>query len=249
MPNPVDPVGDMLGGLLTFVSDPIGATLDGAFTLLWQAGLALLVGGFGLVDIVSRFSVATDSGPIGQVWPLMLALAGLIALGLFFVQITLMAMRGGRGIVRVVTGPVHYGLALILGVAAIAGLLAAADGLTDAILLYTLRAGNFMQVLQTTNFVTVMGKGVSAVVLGIVAVFGVIPAALGFALEMLFRQAAILLLVATLPVVAAGLLSDATSTWFWRATRWALAAIAMKPMFALTLALGVGILSSATGGR
>ena len=86
-----------------------------------------------------------------------------------------------------------------------------------------------------------------AVVLGIVAVFAVIPAGLGFLLENIFRLAVFAVLVATSPVTAAGLLADATASWFWRGLRWAITAAVLKPALALVLIIGVNMLSRPTG--
>ena len=86
-----------------------------------------------------------------------------------------------------------------------------------------------------------------AVVLGIVAVFAVIPAGLGFLLENIFRLAVFAVLVATSPVTAAGLLADATASWFWRGLRWAITAAVLKPALALVLIIGVTMLSRPSG--
>ena len=86
-----------------------------------------------------------------------------------------------------------------------------------------------------------------SVTLGVVALVGVIPASFGFALESVFRLAAFLVLVATAPISAAGLLSDATAAWYWRGLRWAVAAAVMKPALALVLVVGVNVLSAPTG--
>jgi hypothetical protein len=75
----------------------------------------------------------------------------------------------------------------------------------------------------------------------------VIPAALGYVLEMLFREAAIYVLVSTVPLVAAGLLANVSALWFWKTVRWLLAAIAMKPVLALALVLGVAIVGGSQG--
>ena len=86
-----------------------------------------------------------------------------------------------------------------------------------------------------------------AVVLGIVAVFAVIPAGLGFLLENIFRLAVFAVLVATSPITAAGLLADATASWFWRGLRWAITAAVLKPALALVLIIGVTMLSRPSG--
>jgi hypothetical protein len=84
-------------------------------------------------------------------------------------------------------------------------------------------------------------------VLGLCALVGVLPAAGGYVLEMLFRQGAICVLVCTVPVVAAGLLANVTAGWFWTTVRWMLAAITIKPALALALVVGVAVVGGARG--
>src|SRR5690606_15192973 len=74
-----------------------------------------------------------------------------------------------------------------------------------------------------------------------------IPAGVGFALLMVFRQAAVLALIATIPIAAAGLVAASTASVFWRSARWLLAAILMKPALALVLLIGVDVMSRAEG--
>ena len=64
-------------------------------------------------------------------------------------------------------------------------------------------------------------------------------------LEIIWRQAAILVLVATIPITAAGLLAHTTASWFWRGLRWTLAAIAVKPVLALIVVIGLSSLANA----
>jgi hypothetical protein len=142
---------------------------------------------------------------------------------------------------------VQYGVALAVTVGLVASFLAAADGITDGILNYGLQSKNFADAFSHTTFAGAIGHGVKALVLGIIAVGGIVPAALGYVLEMLFRQAAIYVLVGGIPLVAAGLLANVTAQWLWRTARWLAAAIAMKPVLALALVLGVAISGGSQG--
>jgi len=66
---------------------------------------------------------------------------------------------------------------------------------------------------------------------------------------MLVRSAALMILMATSPISAAGLLSEGTRAWFWKSLRWFLAALMIGPLAALVLAIGKlltdGVLSGA----
>ena len=63
-------------------------------------------------------------------------------------------------------------------------------------------------------------------------------AAIGHLLVMITRSAALIVLAAITPAAAAGLVSDAGRTWFWKSLRWFLAA-AFTPVL-MVLMLGIG---------
>lgn len=240
----MDAIGAALGDQLKSM---VAGAFETAMTEIWNAGLVVLRTAFELADRFSVFSVSTTEGPLRILWPMMLWVSGVLALGLFCWQLIITNVRGGRGFLRLVTGPVQYGVALASTVGLVATFLAAADGLTIGILRSGLRSDNFTDALTHTSFEDAATDGVQAVVLGICAMVGVIPAALGFVLEMLFREAAILVLTGLVPIVAAGLLAGVSASWFWRTARWLLACIAMKPVLALTLVLGVAMIGGAEG--
>jgi type IV secretion system protein TrbL len=80
-----------------------------------------------------------------------------------------------------------------------------------------------------------------ATVLGLCTVFLIFPAAIGYVLIMLVREAALMLLAATSPISAGGLLSEGTRAWFWKTLRWFIAALMISPLCALILGIGVKI--------
>jgi hypothetical protein len=238
---------DIFGILGSGLGDSIASAFQVAMIALWSGALDLLRAAFDLANQFSIFSVSTTSGPVKIVWPMMVWLSGLLAVGLFFWQLTMTSLKAGRGFVRVVTGPVQYGVALAVTVGLVGAFLAAVDGLTTGILSYGLQARSFSDALAHSGIAGAAQTGVKAIILGICAIVGVLPAAIGYVLEMLFREAAIYVLAAVIPIVAAGLLANVTASWFWRTVRWLLAAVVMKPVLALTLVLGVAIVGGAEG--
>ncbi|GAA1092671.1 MULTISPECIES: hypothetical protein [Pseudonocardia] len=202
---------------------------------------------------------AATAGADGQslsLWSSLIGLATLIALGLFFYQLISVALRGGRGMFRAFTGPLQFGMAIALTSGLVAVLLGAADGLTTFFLSQLGGDGTFGATLANDTVTARIGDNpdlgdtednVRSMILGLAALFGVIPAGIGFALQMIFRQAAILVLVATIPLLAAMLVADSTAPSFWRGVRWLLAAILMKPALALVLLIGVSVMGRATG--
>src|SRR5689334_4361006 len=133
---PFDDIGNALGGS---VRDMIVTSFEAAMLALWRASLFVLQAAFGLADKFSVFTVDTRSGPVSILWPMMLWISGVLALGLFFWQLITTTLRGGRGFLRLVGGPVQYGVALALTVGIVAAFLAGVDGLTSGILKYGLR--------------------------------------------------------------------------------------------------------------
>ncbi len=241
---PFDQVGQELGSSM---KEMASSAFADAMRALWEGSLFLLRESFILADRFSVFTVDTQSGPIGALWPMMLWLSGILAVGLFFWQLMMSNLRGGRGFMRVITGPVQYGVALSVTVGTVAALLAATDAITHGILVTGLNASNFQDALNHHGLLDDVSDHGKAIVMGLVALFGVLPASFGYILEMIFREAAIYLLVATVPITAAGMLAESTASWYWRTLRWLMAAIAMKPVLALALVLGVTISGEAQG--
>ncbi|WP_410573365.1 hypothetical protein [Amycolatopsis sp. cmx-4-61] len=221
--------------------------LEPLMAATWSAALFILRTAFELVDQFSIFTVSTTDGPVSILWPMTLWISGAIALGMFFWQIIITVARGGRGFVRLITGPVQYGIALAVTVGVVAAFLAAADGLTEAILSTGLRVGNFRDALNMTGFTDALSDEVKNVVLGLAGAFGVIPAGLGFAFEAVFREAAIYVLVGAIPIAAAGLVADGTGRWYWKGVRWCVVAVVMKPALAFVVVLAVAIVGGAQG--
>jgi hypothetical protein len=240
VPRPTDLIGDSIGGVLS-------SALDEAMKAVWEAATWLLNIAFSAADTFSTFSVDPHVGPVGAIWPTLLTVSIAIALGLFFWQLTLAVLRGGRGMMQVATGPVAYGIALAMTVAGIAAALTTADGLTSLILSKGLNVTNFSGAFTHTSIFDQALNGAKAVALGLIGFFGLLPAAIGWVLEIIWRQAAILVLVATVPITASGLLAHTTASWFWRGLRWTIAAIAVKPVLALIVVIGVSSLANTTG--
>ncbi|TDD37780.1 hypothetical protein [Saccharopolyspora elongata] len=237
-------VGEYLGG---YLGDFGSSVADALMMGIWAQGLAILSGALQLADQFGTFTVSTQEGPVAVLWPVLKWLSGAIALGLFFLHLAKASLRGGRGFLRTISGPVQYGVAMAATVSTSAALLAVTNEMTDFLLSYGLHVDSFQQAFHSTSILSAAANGVHGTALGLIAIFGVIPAALGFALEMLFREAAILLLIGTSPVAAAGLLADGTATWFWVFLRWLLAAMMMEPALALVIVEGVAIFGGAQG--
>lgn len=101
----------------------------------------------------------------------------------------------------------------------------------------------------TVGTALITGEGVAAAAVGVVIVVGIICilAIAALWLEVLLRQAGIMILVAAMPVVLAGQLSDSTQEWWPKARNALIALILMKPMIVLCLAIGFGTMAQGQG--
>ena len=90
---------------------------------------------------------------------------------------------------------------------------------------------------------------VVATVLGVLSLLLVIPAAFFYLIIMFVREAALIILVATAPISAAGLLADASKVWFWKSLRWFIACLLISPTAALVLGIGVQVSAGVVSGE
>lgn len=243
--------GDIIGGITGIVGGAVGQATSGAVNafsaFLWAAGLEILQTGIGLADHVGSVNLDLTSGPLASVWPVTLGIGCSLAAVLFYVQLVTVSARGGRGLLRAVQGCAQFGIALAASAAVFALLVLVADGITSYILDRGLASVSFVAAFDKTGFSDTTANAVKGPSLALLSVFGVIPIGLGFAFENVMRAATIYLLVAVIPITAAGLLSGNTRSWFWKTANWAMAAIAVKPVMALALWIGVAIAGSGSG--
>ncbi|WP_052270153.1 hypothetical protein [Streptomyces sp. MUSC 125] len=95
----------------------------------------------------------------------------------------------------------------------------------------------------------ITGDGMAASAVGVVIVIGIICILAIGALwvEMLLRQAGIMILVATMPITLVGQMSDATKDWWPKARDALLALILMKPMITFCFAIGFFAIEQGSG--
>ena len=230
------------------IQSALGGALDGLMQDLWASMLALLQTVMGLSSGLGRISLDPHdpASPIAALWAPMVTIALVIGAGLFFAQVAMGALSPRRHLFQAAVGPLQYGIALSLSVGLIVGLTGAAQTLTG----FLLQTGGGVGTPQDAVGALVPSYGqlandtVKAGAIGLIAIVGLLPLALGFAVELLFRSAALLVVTATLPITAAGLTNLATKHWFWRVTRWILALIFLEPTYALCLAVGIGVARS-----
>ncbi|RYB88289.1 hypothetical protein EUA06_21825 [Nocardioides glacieisoli] len=203
---------------------------------IWSAGMWLLKTAFGLID---NFTPNVADPDLGKLYSVTLWVSLVIALVMAFGQIGLAVLRqDGRGFGTLAAGVVQYGVVLSCWVGVSAGLIAAASGLTEGILDTLLGVDSFSGYAAGDGFVDTVSGSVAAATLGVCSLFILIPAAFGHMVIMMVRSAALLILVATMPIAAAGALSEGTKSWMWKSIRWFIACVLMEPLLALVLGVG-----------
>ncbi len=247
IPGPGDLIGEITGIVGVAIGEATSGAVNAFSAFLWAAGLEILQTGIGLADHVGSVNLDLTSGPLASVWPVTLGIGCSLAAILFYVQLVTVSARGGRGLLRAVQGCAQFGIALAASAAVFALLVLVADGITSYILDRGLASVSFVAAFDKTGFSDTTANAVKGPSLALLSVFGVIPIGLGFAFENVMRAATIYLLVAVIPITAAGLLSGNTRSWFWKTANWAMAAIAVKPVMALALWIGVAIAGSGSG--
>ena len=233
-------------------SAALGAATDtwkAAMIGLWTAGVWLLQLAFKLIDAFTTPDVSA-TGPLAAVLPTTLWL------GLFVVSITMalqlavaVVRRDGKSLGRIVIGVCQFGVVWV-GYLAVAGLLiAAASGLTTGLLSSMLHIPSWSAYAGSNTWPRQLDDTAAASVLGLSSLFLLIPASFAYVLIMLVREASLILLLATAPIAAAGLVNDTTKVWFWKTLRWFLASLLIAPAAALILGVGTflsnGVISGA----
>lgn len=236
-------LGDLnpLHWLGSAASAAVGDVWKAAMTALWSAGLWVLGLAFKIIDAFTTPDLST-TGPLARVLPYTFAIGAFLAVLMGLVQIGVAAwQRNGQSIARVMVGTIQF-WGVWVGYCAIGAVLVTATaGLTHGLLSALLHVNAFSGVPATADWPTKIDDTVVATVLGLCTIFVIFPAAIGYVLLMLVREAALLILASTSPIAAAGLLAESTRAWFWKSFRWFLATLLMAPLAALVLGIGIQI--------
>lgn len=207
---------------------------------LWSAGLWLLDMAFGVID---RFTTPNITDPgLGGLYGITLWFSFLLALCLGFGQVGLAAFRrDGRTLGSLATGLVQYGAVVSGWIGVCAGLIFASAGLTRGLLHELLGVESFAGYSASAGMTNQVTGTVQAAVLGLSALFMLIPASFAYLIIMLVREAGLMILTATMPIAAAGALGEGTKAWMWKSVRWFVAACLIAPLLALVVGIGVQI--------
>ncbi|MFE5847482.1 hypothetical protein ACFQ7N_38280 [Streptomyces niveus] len=208
---------------------------------------------------------------IGPVMGITTGLSVLVAAFLLLVQFGKLAVsQQGGPLVTAVTGLAKWGAILSVYLWATQVALDWSDTLSTALINFTFDgpteggdAGDAMEQQLGALFAGLVGTGgATAVGTALITSSGIAPTAVGFVIvisilcllaigalwiEMLVRQAGIMILVTMMPLALAGQMSDAGAEWWPKARNALIALILLKPTIVIVFSIGFGAMSGAEG--
>lgn len=230
--NPLDDLGSV-------IAKAAADAWTSAMMAVWASGLFVLRVVLTFAEAFLTPDLSTD-GPGRDVYAFTLWMAGGLATILVLVQLGRAAFtREGKRLARAAIGAGQFVLAYACWLGYCSILVAACGTLSKALM------GSLLGIETWPEFDPLGGFDAeditdsgTATVLAFLGVF-LWLAAIGHILVYLARAASLLVLAATGPVAAAGLVADSTRSWFWKSLRWFHAA-ALTPVL-MVLVLGIGV--------
>ena len=243
IPNPIDILGQGLGGSLADLAE---SAFNQAMKSLWDFSVSLLTGVLGVIDHLTVPNLDPAAGPLASVMPATIWVGGVLLVLLSFVQLAKAAMSGGGGLFQLFKGIGQYMIVTAAALGILTTLVTAADAAARGILEAGLNARSWQGISAANAPWQNAVHAVSGAGLGLIALLGVLPAAIGLMVAALVRQASILVIAATIPILAAGLVAEATARWFWTGLRWMFALVMLTPAVAIVVSIGFKVAASAS---
>jgi len=218
---------------------------------IWNAGLWLLSFVLQLEDQYLVPDMSAD-GPMRAAYGFTFWFAGALVLVLLLLQLALTAWRrDGESLARALLGTVQFGGVVVAWISYAVMVVAAAGGINRALLRGLLDVDTMASWEPWTGFsVEDITDGTMATVLGLMGIF-LVFGAIGHFLVLLARAAALIVLAATNPISAAGLLWEPGKRWFWMGLRWFHAAaftpVVMTLMLGLSTRIATGVAQGEAG--
>ncbi|MDE0777126.1 MAG: type IV secretion system protein, partial [Nocardioides sp.] len=232
IPNPMAELGDI-------IAKAAADAWTAAMLAIWNSGLFVLR----IVLTYSELFLTPDlrgDGPGKDVYGFALWLALALVVVLTVIQLGAAAFkREGKGLARALIGAGQFVVVCATWFGYCVTIVAACGALSRALMKALLNVNTWPE------WEPLGGLGsediADATVATVLAFLGIFLwlAAIGHILVYLARAASLLVLTATGPISAAGLVSDFTRSWFWKSLRWFHAA-AFTPVL-MIMVLGIGV--------
>ena len=244
---------------LACLSSAAGSGADDAATSAWDSvcksfadAAAELLRAFGQA-FAALPSLNLESAGISSTYGISLSIGAIIAALLVFAGVIRTAWtHDGSGIAQAVTGVGKAILAWMLTAAVATAALEASDEMTRLVVNQSFGSQQALadRLATIVNWAGVAGDPGQAGLGGsLLLVFALIGIALVIVLwfELLLRNAAIAVLVATSPIAAAGQASEATKAWWLRGASATAQLVILKLVIALVFAVGFGMAGTSRG--
>jgi len=242
LPNPFETMGSIAGRI---VVDGWTATM----LALWNAGLWVLRLVLGWVDSLLTPDLS-ENGPAAELYRVTFWLAAALLLVLGLVQLGIAAAkRDGRELARALVGLAQFGLVWAAWIGYTALIVAASSGLTRGLMESLLNVTSWGDWQPWTPIdPKAVTDAATATILGVLGIL-IWVAAIAEIVMMLTRAAALMVIVATTPISAAGLATETTRVWFWKSLRWFHAAAFAPPVTVMVTGIGMKFASGVAAGQ
>lgn len=240
-----NPFGQLGGAAAQLVTDAWTA----AWLSLWNGGVWVLRLILDWMDAWLTPDLAA-AGPGQDLYRATFWIAGVLVLVMFMVQLGIAAARRDpKGLGRAAVGMGQFLVVTAGWIGYTVAITAAAGGLTRALMrsLLGVTSWNTWQPWKPFGVQQIADAGM-ATVLGLMGLLMWV-AAIGHLVVILARDAALIVLVATGPITAAGLVNESTRSWFWRSFRWFHAAAFTPFVVVLVTGTGMKFAEGVTAGR
>jgi hypothetical protein len=215
----------------------------------WNAGLWVLRLVLSWIDHWLTPDLSAD-GPAHELYQVTYWFAGVLVVIMLVVQIGIAAgRRDGKGLARAGIGLAQFLIVTAAWIGYTVAVTAAMGGLTRATMhsLLNVTSWNSWQPWTTFDPKQVTDAALATVLGGMGLLVWI--AAIGHLLVILARDAALIVLVATGPIAAAGLVNETTKAWFWKAFRWFHAAVASPLLVVIVTGVGMKFAEGVVAGK
>lgn len=242
LPNPFDPLGSVASRI---VVDAWTASM----LAMWNSGLWTLQVILGWAEALLTPDLS-ETGAAGELYRVTFWIAASLLSLLGMVQIGIAAAkRDGRELARAGIGLVQFALVWVAWIGYTVLIVAAAGGLTRSLMPTLLGVSSWR---EWQGWKPLDAKDVTdAAVATVLGVLGVLiwVAAIMQVVMMLARSVALVVIVATTPIAAAGLVTGGTKVWFWKSLRWFHAAAFAPVVIVMVTGIGMKLASGVAAGQ
>ena len=216
---------------------------------VWNAGLWVLRLVLSWMDAWLTPDLSAD-GPAHDLYQVTFWIAGVLLVVMLVVQLGIAAgRRDGKGLARAGIGLAQFAVLTGGWLAYTVAVTAAVGGLTRSVMdqLLGVTSWNSWEPWTSLDTKQITDAGL-ATVLGLLGLLMWL-AAIGHLLVILARDAALMVLVATGPIAAAGLVNEGTRAWFWKAFRWFHVAAFTPLLVVIVTGVGMKFATGAASGK